>query len=486
MSAPSDHPSPSTEAPEPAASGLDPLLAELERKRGVDPVVIAPDAVDRARDSLDATIASLRLTPEEERAMAPELGQLRDLALKLDQATVEIVAFGMVSRGKSSVLNALLGRDLFEVGAVHGTTVRRSAHEWAGAAADGEGPGGARLVLVDTPGIDEVGGEVREAQARDAARRADIVLFVVSGDMQRGEIDALAELRRLQKPMILVFNQIDRYPDADRRAIHAKLEDDRVKGLIRPEDIVLCAARPDPVQAKVRLPDGSTKTVWERPEPVIEPLKVRILDVLESEGKALVALNTLLLAGDLHAEILDRKVRIRDEAADRLIWNYALAKGAAVALNPIPVADLAGGLAVDVGMILALSKVYGIPLSRPAAVRLVRDMMFALGAMGLVQVATRLVGSGVRASLAGLTIMTGGLAGPLAAIGYGAVGVTQAAAAASTSYVLGQGAGTYLRQGCQWGPKGVKTVIQQLLAQAKADSVVDRLRDDLTSRIKKS
>jgi len=32
-----------------------------------------------------------------------------------------------------------------------------------------------------------------------------------------------------------------------------------------------------------------------------------------------------------------------------------------VGLNPIPVADLAGGLAVDVGMIISLSKVYGIP-----------------------------------------------------------------------------------------------------------------------------
>ena len=37
---------------------------------------------------------------------------------------------------------------------------------------------------------------------------------------------------------------------------------------------------------------------------MIEPLKARILDVLEREGKALVALNTLLLAGDLHEEIV--------------------------------------------------------------------------------------------------------------------------------------------------------------------------------------
>ncbi len=154
-------------------------------------------------------------------------------------------------------------------------------------------------------------------------------------------------------------------------------------------------------------------------------------------------------------------------------------------LNPIAVADLAGGVVVDVAMIMALSKVYGIPLTRSSALRLVRDMTIALGALGLVQVATRLVAGGVKSAMAGLTIMTGGLAGPLAALGYGAIGLTQGAAAASTSYVIGQGARAYLRQGCQWGPKGIKTVIRQLLVQAKADSVIERLRDDLKKRLKK-
>ncbi len=303
--------------------------------------------------------------------------------------------------------------------------------------------------------------------------------------MQRREVQALSELRSHQKPIILVFNQIDRYPEADRQEIHAKLEDERVKGLIRPEDIVLTAARPDPIRVKIQEPDGTSKIVWEKPTPVIEPLKARILDVLEREGKALVALNTLLLAGDLHEEIVRRKVRIRDDAANRLIWNFSLAKGAAVGLNPIAVADLAGGLAVDVGMIISLSKVYDIPLTRSSAIKLVRDMTIALGAMGLLHVATRLVTSGVKSAMAGLTIMTGGLAGPLTALGYGAISLTQAGAAASTSYVIGHGARTYLRQGCQWGPKGIKTVVQQLLVQAKTDSVIERLRDDLRKRLKK-
>ncbi|MEA2630675.1 MAG: GTPase [Chloroflexota bacterium] len=458
------------------ASALTDMLNELERQN-------ESDVVAKARESLEETFQNLQLTADEEGALADELRQLRALTEKLDQNTIEIAAFGMVSRGKSSVLNALLGQDVFAIGTTHGTTVQRSQQRWEQAILDRPGLEGAKLILVDTPGIDEVGGETRESLARDVARHADLILFVVSSDMQRVEIEALSKLREAQKPIILVFNQIDRYPDTDRDQIYAKIKDERVRSLIRPDDVVMTAARPDPFRVKIQLPDGTTTIQWERPAPVIEPLKLRILDVLEREGKALVALNTLLLAGDLHEEIVAHKIRIRDDAANRMIWHFSLAKGAAVALNPIPVADMAGGLAVDVGMIVALSKVYGIPLTRRTASGLVKDMMVALGALGAVEVATRLLASGVKSSLAGLSVLTGGLAVPLTALGYGAIGLAQGGTAATTSYVLGHGAKVYLQQGCQWGPRGIKTVVHQILAAAKADSVVDRLRDDLNRRV---
>jgi predicted GTPase len=128
------------------------------------------DLVARARESLEETLLGLRLTPDEERAVAEELRQLRDLAQKLDQNTVEIAAFGMVSRGKSSVLNALVGQEVFRVGATHGTTVARAAQRWEQSTLGRPGLEGARLVVVDTPGIDEVGGEAREAMAREVTR----------------------------------------------------------------------------------------------------------------------------------------------------------------------------------------------------------------------------------------------------------------------------------------------------------------------------
>ena len=63
------------------------------------------------------------------------------------------------------------------------------------------------------------------------------------------------------------------------------------------------------------------------------------------------------------------------------------------------------------------------------------------------------------------------------------IGVALGASAATTTYVQGHAAKMYLGQGCQWGPRGIKTVIQQIVAEAKADSVIERLRDDLKTRI---
>ncbi len=439
---------------------------------------------EHARASVNASLAALKLTAEEESLLAVEIEQLRNLGRKLDDVTIEIAAFGMVGRGKSSLLNALLGREAFVAGATHGTTVQRATQPWDDAALGARvGLPGARLVLVDTPGIDEVRGEVREALAREAARHADLILFVVSGDVQRRELEALAALREARKPILLVFNQVDRYPEADREKLYETIRSRRVHDLIGPDDVVTTAARPDRMRVKTRHADGSTSIAWEQPPPDIERLSSRIVAVLKREGKSLLVLNALLWADDLHETIAERKAVLRDAAANRLIWNFAIAKGAAVGLNPIVGLDMAGGAAVDVAMIVTLGKLYGFPITRGTAAKLLRDMLLALGALGVVEVGSRLLAGGIRSALAGLTITTAGLALPLTALGYGAISLAQGGTAAATSYVIGRAAKVYLRQGCQWGPMGLKTVINKTLLEARADSIVERLRSELKHRM---
>ena len=64
---------------------------------------------------------------------------------KLTQGDIHIAAFGEVSSGKSSLLNALMGEARFEVSPLHGMTRRSEIVRWR----EGETGG---VHLIDTPG----------------------------------------------------------------------------------------------------------------------------------------------------------------------------------------------------------------------------------------------------------------------------------------------------------------------------------------------
>ena len=79
----------------------------------------------QAQTALRGLVAGLDLTAQERQGLEPEITGLESMLDKLDRQIVHIAAFGMVGRGKSSLLNALLGETVFETGAIHGVTHRR-------------------------------------------------------------------------------------------------------------------------------------------------------------------------------------------------------------------------------------------------------------------------------------------------------------------------------------------------------------------------
>jgi GTPase SAR1 family protein len=128
-------------------------------------------------------------------ALKPELEVLTSTLNKLDYAVIRIAAFGLVSRGKSAVLNALLGQKILQTGPLNGVTQWPRSVRWTPNAS-----GKVQVELIDTPGLDEIEGQARAQMARNVARQADLILFVVAGDITRTEYQALCELRQAQKP----------------------------------------------------------------------------------------------------------------------------------------------------------------------------------------------------------------------------------------------------------------------------------------------
>ena len=120
--------------------------------------------------------------------------------------------FGCRNAGKSSVVNAVTGQDLALVSDVAGTTTDpvSKAMELLPL-----GP----VVMIDTPGIDDVGGlgEMRVARTRRVLNKTDCAVLIA--DITKGLNDSDRELIALFKekdiPYVIAMNKCDLAPDSE-------------------------------------------------------------------------------------------------------------------------------------------------------------------------------------------------------------------------------------------------------------------------------
>ncbi|MEB3182695.1 MAG: DUF697 domain-containing protein [Nostocaceae cyanobacterium] len=417
--------------------------------------------------------------PELAGLVKPEIEVLTNSLEKLDSSVIKIAVFGLVSRGKSAVLNALMGQKILQTGPLNGVTLYPRSVRW--------NPGGkVQVELIDTPGLDEIDGLSRAQMAQDVALQADLILFVVSGDITRTEYQALCELRQSQKPLILVFNKIDLYPDTDRETIYKNLQQlgagsssgKRLQQLLSRDEIVMVAADPAPLEVRVEWPDGQVTTEWETPEPQIDELKQTILNILNREGRSLLALNALLQARDAEAVIADKTIELRDKEAEDLIWQFTKYKALAVALNPVAFLDVVGGTMADLALIRSLARLYGLPMTGYEAGRIFKTILLSSGGLLLGELGSSLVlGLGKSAA----AIASGD--NPSNITAFAGTAITQAGIAGYGCYAVGNAAKVYLEKGCTWGQLGASTVIQEILMQVEPNTILYRLRRELEEKL---
>ena len=420
------------------------------------------DHLNLARESLRELIDDERLPPGVRESLAQDYEAVEAMLEKLEHGHIHLAAFGRVSTGKSSLLNALIGEDRFTVSPVHGETKQSSMQAWREEEAGG-------IYLIDTPGLDEAGGEEREALAKEVAGRADLVLFVVDSDITETELDSLRTLLTRSRPVIVVRNKSDLFT-ADEQAQLLESLRKRVEDLIDPAHIVVAAAQPRPQTVIEVDTDGDEVTTQRVRVPDVEELRVLLWDILDAEGKTLAALNASLFAADLSDQVGRRILAARREIGDKLVRTYCIGKGIAVAFNPVPVADLFAAAFIDVGMVVHLSRVYGLPLSRREAGSLVAVIVAESAALMGTVWALHFVSSALKVGTVGLsTILTAG---------------AQGAIAYYSTYVVGRIAAEYLSKGKSWGEGGPKQVVQRILDDLDRETVLRDARREIRARLK--
>jgi uncharacterized protein len=272
----------------------------------------------------------------------------------------------------------------------------------------------------------------------------------------------------------------DLYPEKDRQEIYQQLQqlafsDRSEEKIVSTDEIVMVAAEPQPIPVRVEWADGSITEDWENPPPQIDQLKEKILSLLNREGKSLLAINSLVQARDAELNIAKKTVEIRREEAEKLIWKYAKYKAIAIAVNPIAVLDLCGGVVTDLALIRSLAKLYGLPITNYEAGKLWRKILASSGGLLLSEVVSSFI-LGFGKSTAAIAT---GFENPGVFTTYLTAAGLQGAIAGYGTYAIGQVARQYLEKGCCWGPLGASTVIQDILSEIEPNTIVYRLRQEI-------
>ena len=359
------------------------------------------------------------------------------------QKALEIVVFGTGSAGKTSLVNALIGRIAGSVGATMGTTDIGETYSLQLKGLDRE------LWITDTPGLLEPGvaGTQREQAARRLATKADLLLFVVDTDLTQSEYRALSSLGQIGKRSLLVFNKTDRYQQVDQETIVNQLRE-RVRSWMVASDVVAIAASPQ----AIRLPSGESL----QPDPDLQALLKRIAQVLRAEGDELLADNILVQSQRLGADARDLIDQQRRKQAEKVVERFQWIGAGAIWVTPIPLLDLLAAAAVHAQMVIDIAKIYGFDLTLTEAKELAISLAKTLGTLGLIRGAIELFAQALQFSLGGFM-----------------VGKTiQSISAAYLTRIAGSSFIEYFRNGQDWGDGGITEVVQRQFQLNRRDAFV--------------
>jgi small GTP-binding protein len=374
---------------------------QLQRTRNPSQMSVA-EREQEVQENL-AAVADLHNDPSVSAELRQQLTPLiRWIEEKQEERRLEIVAFGTISSGKSSLLNALAGRDVFATDLLGGTTVQRNEIPW---------PGMDEVRLVDTPGLGEIDGSQRQWAAAETAKDADLVLLVLDGPLRDAEYQLIEQLAKMEKRVVICLNKEDWYTPKDRDALLGQIGQ-QVHAFVEAGDIVAVRSRPTERERIRVLPDGREVPEMVTVPPDIRPLAERMLQIVRRDGRDLLAANLLLQSRGLVDEAKQRVREALDLRAWEIVDKYTWGSAGAAALSPLPVVDLAAGFAISTKMVMDLARVYHQNIDVDVAVNLLGQQgKNLLGVLGT-SAATPMVASSVASmikSVPGVGTLAGGL-----------------------------------------------------------------------------
>jgi len=318
---------------------------------------------------------------------------------RLKEKKIRIGAYGKSGVGKSSVLNYLLEKDIFKTDIINGTTREIQAEEWKF-----KDQSINSIELLDSPGFDFCDIQFPD-KVYSSINHSDLILFIISGDLNRNELNEISSFIKDGKKIILILNKIDLFNKNELKEI---LENIKFK---LPKDLNI----------PIIFNDG-------------ENLKNYLTKIINQYGEIFLTLNSLQLADKLFLQIKEQRLKRRQRLAQSTIGKFSTIKASAVAINPFMFFDIAGSFALDTALISELSKIYGLNLKGESTRKIFKKISINNLFLGVTQV-------GVNTSfniIKKVILLTAPFTNGLSLLPYGPIAIIQAAIAIYSTKILGK------------------------------------------------
>ncbi|WP_299489272.1 DUF697 domain-containing protein [Acaryochloris sp. IP29b_bin.137] len=225
-----------------------------------------------------------------------------------------------------------------------------------------------------------------------AMMAADLILYVIQGDLTESEHQCLQTLQSLKQRVLVVLNKQDQYLPTQRLILQQKIQQ-RLQPWLSESDIVAVSAHPQAVKVRRFSEDGSCQEDLEHPQPDLSGLVQRLDQVMAAEKEQLILFQAYQQTVTLRTQVQGALNGVRRQLASPIIERYQWITGATAFANPVPTLDMLAAAAISAKMVTELGSLYRLKFSLAQAQVVASTLATAMLKLGLVEVSTQALSS---------------------------------------------------------------------------------------------
>ncbi len=376
------------------------------------------------------------------------------LESQLKTGDYKVTLFGAGSSGKTSIARSLLKNIIGKTSAKIGTTTKINSYKIRIPILK------RNINIIDTPGLFEPSkiGEEREKATILQASNSDLVLFVLDQDINKYENYLIKELIKIGKKIIIVLNKCD-----------LRSKDDN--NLITENIISITSARRNNISVvqtiAVPLTTRYVSSAALNIGPDVGGLFREIIETLDSNGEELLADNILFRSNKLGIKSKNFIRQQRYLMSNKVINKYMWITGGVILVNPLPTVDFLTTTSVNVQMIMELSKIYEIKLTKNDAIDLSKSLLSALAKLGILKGGVTIISSALATSLTKIIISKS----------------IQSITAGWLIRIVGLSLIEYFNNGQEWGDGGIQEVVDKIYRISKREEILNNFVKEAISKI---